>query len=520
MALTIEQLGKKIKEKYPQYNDLSDYDVATKTLQKFPVYGDYLIESDRKKLKLDYGDDMNLGNAMRSRAVGAGKGVLSTARSSGNILSKLGSYIPEPIKNLGTRLLPSTGLALNTVSKVPESLSTIEQNFGAEEGTLTTPQNKYENQGFVAEQTAELFLPQSVATKGGKLLGGAIKGGSKLSKLGRGLVRAGTEGITMAGATAIQEESTEDFFKNAITFGSLSAAGDAVGAVLKNLGKPAAKLYNTAIKPTLDENRKAIKFGGKTLGEELLDRGMSGSEKSLKNQAITNINKAEDQLQTILASSNKTIKRKEILPYIDDLKKTFKDTPGMIDEVEKIEKVVMQFPKEVPLAKANEIKRNMYNSLRDVAFKIDPSLSTKKEAMKAVAKGIREQIEVKVGGDTVKNLNKELSVNGRLYDRIIDKMARENRNNILGLSDIGIGVAGIASGLGGDGGIGQASITGLISVLVKKGLASTTAKTKGAVALKKIGSAIDSVPVDAAGKVSKVAIYKAITEAFSKKEGN
>jgi hypothetical protein len=38
MALTLEQLGQKIKEKYPQYNNLADKQLALKILVKYPVY--------------------------------------------------------------------------------------------------------------------------------------------------------------------------------------------------------------------------------------------------------------------------------------------------------------------------------------------------------------------------------------------------------------------------------------------------------------------------------------------------
>ena len=50
--MTIEEFGKTVKEKYPQYNDLSDIELGQKMIAKYPKYSDIVqIRPDKEKLK-------------------------------------------------------------------------------------------------------------------------------------------------------------------------------------------------------------------------------------------------------------------------------------------------------------------------------------------------------------------------------------------------------------------------------------------------------------------------------------
>jgi len=49
--ITRDQLAKKIKSKYPQYNDMDNDVLVNKIIQKYPVYKDQLITEETDDLK-------------------------------------------------------------------------------------------------------------------------------------------------------------------------------------------------------------------------------------------------------------------------------------------------------------------------------------------------------------------------------------------------------------------------------------------------------------------------------------
>lgn len=475
--MTIEEFGKTIQAKYPQYSSLSPAEVGQKMIAKYPQYKS-LVKEPPISPKTDAflaGHPVLKGISDFIGTTGLGKGI-----AQGVFLK----FTPEG-KNL-----------LNLVSQGKIKQEDVESIIGK---TATTKE----------------ILGSAIGTA--TAVGGfglrAVKGGSALSRIGKASAQLGGLGAISGGAGALQRNgSTSDIFRGAMIGGTIGAAVggtlQAGGEVLRGISKNVPKsLYNTSIKPTLDENRRAIKYGGKTLGEELLDRGVAGSDKGLLRKSINNLELNEDKLQKILKNkSDKFISRTEISSYLDDVIKTKNATPGLADDVESIKRVLNEFPESVSLEEANVIKRNLYNALRDVSFKLDPSLSTKKEAMKGLAKGIKSEIEKKVGGETIKKLNQELSVYGRLYDRIVDKLARSQRNNLLGLGDFGAGILGGAA----SGGIG---VPGAIAA--KKIIGSTAIKTGAGLTVKKISDLVNKLPTDVGGKISKTALLKLI-ETFNR----
>lgn len=377
--------------------------------------------------------------------------------------------------------------------------------------------------GLVGKQDNSAFYdtsaPSVLQTVGDVAAGAATVAGLKapvpkgtLAKAGQ---MAGYSAAVGAGGSAAEGRDYGDIFKSAILSGTIgagfslgtSAVGKAANALTK---KAPGAIYNTAIKTDLTDTKKAIKFGGKTLGEELVEKGVSGSEKGLLDRAIKEIGQNEDKLQKILKSSKQTIARDELSGFLDDLIQTKSSTPGLMAEVDGIRNVLKEFPEQVTLAEANVIKRNLYNALSDTAFRIDPNLSTKRDAMKSLAKGIKTLIEDKTaseaGEGAVKAINQELSVFGKLQDRALDKIARANKNNLLGLGDIGNAILGsVAGGLttGDVSGVAGGAALGLSG----KAIGSTLVKTKGSVALSKIGKQLDKL-ADPAGRISKAAVMQ------------
>lgn len=112
-------------------------------------------------------------------AVGAGKGVLSSARSTSGLLNKIKSYIPEPIKQVMSKTSPTLGLVSKGISAVEPAMSGLETKLGAKQGALTTPTTTGEKVGYYGEKVGEFLVPGV--------------GGAKLAKptVGEGFIKAG-----------------------------------------------------------------------------------------------------------------------------------------------------------------------------------------------------------------------------------------------------------------------------------------------------------------------------------------
>lgn len=459
------QFAESIKTKYPQYKEVDNLTLSKKMVEKYPAYASKVTFNEQKKQSFG-----------------------------------------ESLKSIDTN--PATKF--------------IQKNFAGEKvgksiGTLA---------GYLSSKNKEFYdtsAPTPTQVGGDILAGAAQVVGAKIPSAttiaGKG-AQLGALGAAAAGGTATAEgKPLDDVFKSALLGGTigfgLGAGTGAIGKGVTGLTKKApANIYNTAIKSNLQDNKIAIKYGGKTLGEELIDRGIKGGDKKLLATAQKGLQNSEDKLQSILSKSDKTITRKELSGYLDDLISQKQSTPGLADEVDKLRNVLNEVPENMSIAQANQIKRNLYNALGDVKFKLDPTLSTKQEAMKAIAKGIKTEIENKtageVGEDVVRNINKDLSVYGKLQDRIVDKLARANRNNLFQLGDFGLGGVGaiVGAATGGAGAVGGA----LAGAAVNRAAKSTRIATNVAVRLSGLGKLIDRLPTDGAGRISKAALVNLLSK--------
>ena len=205
---------------------------------------------------------------------------------------------------------------------------------------------------------------------------------------------------------------------------------------------------NNAVKPTLNEARKTIKYGNDTLGKELLEEGTWGNAEGLLKVANEKLQTLEDELQTLINSpslAEARITRDQLIPYADELIKAKGMVPGAQGDVSRIRTVLKSIPDELSLPEANAMKRQIYAELRDVSYKIDAKLSVKGAALKSIARGLKTEIENAVGGTAVADINKKLSIYGRLEKSIVDELARSMRNNGFGLTDAILAAGGIAN---------------------------------------------------------------------------
>lgn len=225
----------------------------------------------------------------------------------------------------------------------------------------------------------------------------------------------------------------------AVVGGAIGAAGLLAKSAKDFLTKTTPEwMMNKAVKPALQDLKKNVKYGSDTLGKQLLDEGVKGGPKKLLRIADTKTNELENQLQQVINQpglEGAVITRNQIAPYVKELVEQKVGTPGMKGDVQRIERIIDDIPETMTLSEANIMKRRIYKELRDVAFKLDPKLGTKGATLKQVAKGLKTEIENAVGGTVVKDINQKLSIYGRLEDSMVDQLAREMRNNGVGLTD-------------------------------------------------------------------------------------
>ena len=278
-----------------------------------------------------------------------------------------------------------------------------------------------------------------------------------------------------------------------------TATGAVIGGVLSSVGliknwigkkgqKGAERVYNSAVKPSLEDTKKAILYKGKTLGRKLLDEGIAGGDEQLLLKAETGLNKNEATLQSLLKKNKAVISRSEVLPYLEKLKERLSKTPTdrAQSAIQTIDESINLLPESFTLSEANVLKRNLYKELTDVAYKLDPKLSSDAAIHKATASALKKLIEEKSNSALVSGLNKKIATFGQLQDGVITNLARKQRNNIMGVGTIG--------------------------ALIEKTIGAPAVKTYGALVMDMASKKLQTLGSGAGGKITKAMILNAIRE--------
>jgi hypothetical protein len=188
---TIEDLGKKVKVKYPNtYSDLSDADLGRRVKQKYPgAYDDFAEAQQTRQTKsqaVSQGVKQGLGQAKE-----AGKGAIKSIFSGVDEISKLGQ---KGIQHFAKPFMPKQ----QQIAELPKA--------------ITTPSNTDQQAGFLGGQIGQVL---ATGKPGAKLVKGAqeLAGLANLDKYGKagkilqgGLnlaARAGTEGVQFRPDVAI-----------------------------------------------------------------------------------------------------------------------------------------------------------------------------------------------------------------------------------------------------------------------------------------------------------------------------
>lgn len=428
-------------------------------------------------------------------------GYLETNMQNEGAINKLGGFLGikkfgQGLATAGRVLSGATGRDIANQNKTTELVNKLLYAAKQEKNPDKRAQLLQMAQSTASNNTSAMDIDPGLNLKNREILGSAANvglniltpstlGKTKLATLGKNTALGAGFGL----ASGLEKGRSASGVVGSTVGGAL--IGTAIGAgslALKAFKDFSTKttpkwLMDKAIKPALDETRKNIKFGQKTLGQELLAEGVKGNPEKLLTIAEQKLTSLEDELQAVLNSpslAEATITRKNLKNYLGDLITQKSGVPGLGGDVKRIEAIVNDIPEKMTLPQANAMKRRIYQELRDVSYKLDAKLSTKGAALKQIAKGLKTEIENTVGGTVVNDINRKLSIYGRLEDRIVDQMARSMRNNSFGLTDAILTSGGLAtlSPLGVLAGLGAAG--------VKHAAGSTRFRTTAAQGLNKL----------------------------------
>ncbi len=279
---------------------------------------------------------------------------------------------------------------------------------------------------------------------GGKGITGAIKAGGAIG---------GLTGFSNSDATDLEGmavDSATGAIEGMATGGAIGAGGKVVRKGSKYIAEDTAnKLFS---EPTKKGTRIAIKSDTQLGADVLKNGGGEGmTTTGIFNNAVDKINTYEDALQSQLASSKRGIPiaelRAKTKPIVDKYLRAGNVTAAK-NITERLDALEQANGKMIPIggeqgSVANEIKRTLYDEVRNGYGEMS---TENKEGIKVVAKAIKEGIATRVKGVT--EINKELQRTGRIADSMLEKMTKAERSNALKLSDIAIGGAGVATGMG------------------------------------------------------------------------
>jgi hypothetical protein len=435
--MNLQEFGQRVKQKYPQYKNIDDVELANKIIEKYPIYRNRITDEslpststtnavdqqieptikEEKKVGLAERVGKFLGKSYQGLLKGAAKGVLSTAKGTSSLGERL---IERPIERV-------TGLRMP--GQTPQ---TAAEQFLPE--TLTRPEGVTENIGFGAEQIAEFFVSGDPASK----LSKAITYGGKGAGLLKAGVKAGTEFLITGGQRAIQKGKVDDDVKTtALVSGLFSWAGSGLSGLKKSLRPIGEKIQVATIKPSAQDFadgfnvQNITKYGvGGSLEESAVKTHIKLNTliKKLKsnNQAssvVVNLNNVVDDTTKELLSISKSKQFGNIAAIkrvLDGLKSEVQEVSGPNGLVDLID--------------ATNVKRGAGIKGAWSFGRIEPDATATEKVYSTFYRKLKELIN-KVSPASTQEINKQISELIPISNAIIRRIPIDARNNVIGLTD-------------------------------------------------------------------------------------
>lgn len=412
--MTIEQLGQKIKTKYPQYKDIPDADLGQKMVEKYPVYSSQIDGKPTPDLETNVTDTFLTGHP---------------------VLRGISDFI-------GT-----TGLAK-----------------GVAQGIFLkfTPEGK-EMTKLIAEGKANYSDLEKIVGKASnkEIVGSAIQTGASITALGKAPAKAisrvalGTGvGAGIGAGKALEKGGGIKEVAKGTAIGA--GTGLAVSGVLEGISAGVRWIsqskaiqartgatYTKALQPPKKEIAKDIERGFKSFGEEVAnvvdDKGKPvyvGGYKTLLQKAKDQLATKGGQLKSALASNKTaTITRDEVA---EGVQAAMENNYGKLTtpQIKQINFEVSRMPEKMDLSGLEDTKRMFDNLIPDSFWsKIDdPGANFPSLVKYTLRDNARKLIDIKSANPLIQKLNREMSVAMDVRKLVSSQLATKELQRLSGSS--------------------------------------------------------------------------------------
>jgi hypothetical protein len=386
MPYTLQQFGQLVKQKYPQYQNIPDEELAKQIIEKYPVYKQYIAETPTTT-------QTTAPAAQQYQPKGIIEKVAGGAEQVGKFLGMehLGrgtALILMKIPGLRRVIAPEVTKLEEKVSKgtaTPEELKAYSEIFGGPEVGGMTP-------------TGRQIIGSAIQT-GLLAITPAIPIGTTLgSRVGIGAGIGAVSGLAR-GLEAEKELTPTELAKTTAIGGAVGAGTSAIlYGVEKGLQKLGQRLYQSIVRYNRDPEGAS---------ETLVKDKLIGTASQLKNKIDDKINVYERALQTYLKNAPQKINQERIiqealnqakLAQRPELQEVFNEEAFISNIQAGLEKLGFDLgKKELTLPQVNALRREIDRKLGDRAFqKAFEELPAVKESLMALRRGLENIVKTEV----------------------------------------------------------------------------------------------------------------------------
>lgn len=548
MALSVQEFSAKIKQKYPEYQNVDDFQLAQKVVAKYPEYAGK-VDLGQPKQGGGFNPLEGVGNFLQGVGNFGQQAGNEVVRGAGNVVNTAGAIV-DPVANINRLgrtvrgqftddpsmdLIPrqaqivegGTGLIKKGTDWIADTNQRASQNItGKGEGDFSTVAGRNVGGGAIGFATSALTgggATNFLAKMGGvasKAFPGLANVTNKIAPVATngGKVTFGqrlTQGVSKLPELAAR--STGETQGYLATQGKLATPSDiATGAIFDagfaGLGKLGKKIggaaFDKAIPATKGQRDVDVASGlkiGKTIQEQVPNVPIFGGQKGLEKSITKRVKELSNEFgQYVDAADLKRQGGDQFDLLTADLGKKIANNPKLkiaADEMEemagKARQVVDYYRANFPnlnLKAQDKLKKDLYNTLDSYYSKLAPKSENVKSITRAeIAKSLKENINKtveqvlgKAAGKRVKDLNEIRS------NLIPAKTRLKNQKGKYSgyLTDVIAGSQGAAQGLG-ELNLGKA-VSGIATAVgLKRALTSPALMTAvGALSQKRLPSPV------------------------------
>lgn len=361
MAFSKQEFIQRVKQQYPQYQNMNDDELFNAVIKKYPQYSN--------QISMD--DDAGIVNV--------GQGVAMSAGATGLGIGQLGRNVQRGISKVGESVFGK----YNPFKMGEEGIFDVGSSQNTRARELVTPDTRGEKFGKFVGDVAQFTIPGSMATKAttGMSLGTRM--------LAQGAVSSG-----------VQAAQTGDIGKDEAVAGVTSALMVPAFDVLSKGFTSLSKHFPEWLVRPLLKQAPGAKLQGKDAAKYLVESGKIGTVDSLIRQsddAMRGLNTQIDDLIAQGVGKGVTVSRKDIVGQIVN---QINDAGGAIDETQLLSTIDTLAPqargllsKEVlTIKEANQLRKLLDSTLGDKAF-IAKELTFNKQILMDFTNALREGVK-------------------------------------------------------------------------------------------------------------------------------